>query len=80
MTSKELKRAQTDPLEITVDEANDRLTIVMPLAPMDCVSESGKMDVLCTTNGWQKANFQCPRTNEQIQVNIFVGTRNGRKR
>lgn len=75
MTSKELKREQTHPIEITVDEAEDLITVVMPLAPMDCRSESGKMDVLCTSNGWQKVNFQCPRTNEQIQVNIFVGTR-----
>ena len=80
MTSKELNRVQTLPMSIVVDEQADTVTIVMPLAPFDCESESGKMDVLCTTNGWQRTNEQCPRSSEQIQVNIFVGTRNGRKK
>lgn len=63
------------PLSIEIDEIGDKITIVMPLAPMDCESESGKMDVLCTTNGWIRTQFPCPRTAELIQVNVFVGTR-----
>lgn len=54
---------------------DDRIIITMPLAPLDCKSESGKMNVLCTTNGWIKTEHVCPRTAEKIQVNIFVGTR-----
>lgn len=73
MTSKELKNVQ--PLSITVEEIDDTIVIKMPLAPMDCKSESGKMNVLCTTNGWIKTELVCPRTSEKIQVNIFVGTR-----
>lgn len=73
MTTKEL----TDilPLDINVVEFDNKLIITMPLAPMDCQSESGKMNVLCTTNGWQKTTIKCPRTSDNIQVNIFVGTR-----
>jgi hypothetical protein len=73
MTSKELKN--TLPLSIDVNETGDEIIICMPLAPFDCTSESGKMNVLCTTNGWQKTQIKCPRTGEIIQVNIFVGTR-----
>ena len=73
MTSKQLQNTQ--PLAIEVDEMEDTITIKMPLAPMDCTSESGKMAVLCTTNGWLKTEIVCPRSSEKIQVNIFVGTR-----
>ena len=73
MTSKELTNVQ--PTSIEVDELNDSITITLPLAPFDCKSESGKMNVLCTTNGWIKTELVCPRTSEKIQVNIFVGTR-----
>jgi hypothetical protein len=73
MTSKQLTVIQ--PLSIEVDEVNDTITLVLPLAPMDCKSESGKMNVLCTTNGWIRTEHICPRTSEKIQVNIFVGTR-----
>jgi hypothetical protein len=77
MTTKELP--PSPPLSIEVDEVADTITLVMTLAPMDCQSESGKMDVLCTTNGWVRTEFVCPRTAEKIQVNVFVGTRNGKK-
>ena len=73
MTSKQL--TNTQPISIEVEESEDYLLIKMPLAPMDCKSESGKMNVLCTTNGWLKTEIVCPRTAEKIQVNIFVGTR-----
>ena len=73
MTSKQLTDIQ--PLAIEVHEMDNKLVITMPLAPMDCKSESGKMNVLCTTNGWIKTMIPCPRTAEMIQVNIFVGTR-----
>jgi hypothetical protein len=73
MTSKQLENTQ--PLAIDVNETGDQIVITMPLAPMDCKSESGKMNVLCTTNGWIKTQIPCPRTAEMIQVNIFVGTR-----
>ena len=73
MTSKQLENVQ--PLSIDVNETGDEIIIVMPLAPFDCKSESGKMNVLCTTNGWIKTEIVCPRTSEKIQVNIFVGTR-----
>jgi hypothetical protein len=73
MTSKQLP--VSPPLSIEVDEVADTLTLVLTLAPMDCKSESGKMNVLATTNGWLKTEHVCPRTAEKIQVNIFVGTR-----
>jgi hypothetical protein len=73
LTSKQLTSVQPD--VISVEEADDKIIIIMPLAPMDCKSESGKMNVLCTTNGWIKTEHVCPRTSEKIQVNIFVGTR-----
>ena len=73
MTSKQLENTQ--PIAIEVEELDDRIIITMPLAPLDCKSESGKMNVLCTTNGWIKTEHICPRTSEKIQVNIFVGTR-----
>lgn len=78
MISKSLPIESTTPISIELDEASDQLTIVMPLAPMDCQSESGKMDVLATTNGWLKTTLICPRTAEQIQVNLFIGTRRTR--
>jgi hypothetical protein len=62
-------------MSIEVDEFAGTLTMVLTLAPMDCTSESGKMNVLATTNGWLKTEHICPRTSEKIQVNIFVGTR-----
>lgn len=68
MTSKQ-------PLSIDVDEMAETITVVLPLAPMDCQSESGKMNILCTTNGWLKTTILCPRTAKMIQINIFVGTR-----
>lgn len=79
MTSKQLQEEQLSPCSIDVNESGDEVIIVMPLAPMDCQSETGKMDVLCTTNGWRKTEIICPRTSEKIQVNIFVGTRNSKK-
>ena len=75
MTSKQLSAVQTTPISIEVDEANDRLIVILPLCGFDTLSESGKMNVLGTTNGWQKTEFTCPRTAEKIQVNLFVGTR-----
>lgn len=75
MTTKELPEDKLSPIDITVDEMGETCTIVMPLAFMDTRSESGKMDVLCTTNGWRRTEIVCPRTAEKIQVNIFVGTR-----
>lgn len=75
MTSKQLPDDKLSPISIEVDEAGDTVTIVMPLAFMDTRSESGKMDVLCTTNGWRRTEIVCPRTAEKIQVNIFAGTR-----
>lgn len=75
MTTKELPESQQLPCSIDVSESGDEVRITMPLAPMDCQSESGKMDVLCTTNGWKRTGFTCPRTGDEIQVNIFVGTR-----
>lgn len=68
-------KEKISPLSIEVDELGDTITIKLPLAPMDCKSESGKMNVLTTTNGWIKTSIPCPRTSEMIQVNIFVGTR-----
>lgn len=73
MTSKEFKNNQ--PLSIDINESGDEITIKMPLAPMACTSESGKMNVLATSNGWVKTGILCPRTGQAIQVNIFVGTR-----
>jgi len=72
MTSKELTPSV---LSIEVEECDDRIIVTLPLAPMDCKSESGKMNVLATTNGWMKTEFVCPRTSDKIQVNIFIGTR-----
>lgn len=75
MTSIELPTEVTTPSSIMVDEANNTVTIVMPLAPMTAVSVSGKMALLATSNGWIKTDLICPRTAQQIQVNLFVGTR-----
>ena len=75
MTSKQLQEEQLSPCSIEVNESGDEVTIVMPLVPMDCQSESGNMDVLCTTNGWRYTEITCPRTGDKIQVNIFVGTK-----
>lgn len=75
MTTKQMSDSQLTPTNIEVDEMVGTITITMPLADMDTRSESGKMDVLCTTNGWRKTKLVCPRTAEKIQVNIFVGTR-----
>jgi len=75
LTSKQLPENRLIPTSIEIDEMGETITIVMPLADMDTRSESGKMDVLCTTNGWRRTEQVCPRTAEKIQVNIFVGTR-----
>ena len=75
MTSKELDNKFTTPLDIQVDLAEDTVTITLPHVPLDCTSESGKMDVIATTNGWLKTQFLDPTSGNQIQVNIFVGTR-----
>lgn len=75
MTSKELDNKFTTPLDIQVDLTEDTVTITLPRVPLDCTSESGKMDVIATTNGWLKTQFLDPTSGNQIQVNIFVGTR-----
>lgn len=75
MTSKELSQKQLTPIDIEVDEMGETITITMPLAPMDCQSESGKMDILCTSNGWLKTGISCPRSAKPITVQIFVGTK-----
>lgn len=73
MMTKELDHKLLTPIDVTVEEADNELIIRMPLLPHDTRSE--KMWVLATTNGWLKTQILCPRTGDQIQVNIFVGTR-----
>lgn len=75
MTSKELDNKFTTPLDIQVDLVADTVTVTLPRVPLDCMSESGKMDVIATTNGWLKTQFIDPTSSNQIQVNLFVGTR-----
>jgi hypothetical protein len=75
MTSKELEHSFTTPVSVSIDLSEDLVTIVLPRVPLDCTSESGKMDVIATTNGWLKTQFIDPTSSQQIQVNIFVGTR-----
>jgi hypothetical protein len=75
MTTKQLDHEKLTPVSIEVNEQADTVTIVMPLLPFDCETESGKMNPLATTNGWLKTQEICPRTAKQIQVNIFLGTR-----
>lgn len=75
MTSKQLDHKFLTPIDIQVNLSEETVIITMPRAPMDCQSESGKMDVIATTNGWLKTQFIDPTSSEQIQVNIFVGTR-----
>jgi hypothetical protein len=75
----ELDHKFLTPRSIEVDEQADTVTIVMPLCAFDTQSASGKMDVLCTTNGWLKTQELCPRTAKPITVQIFVGTNTGKK-
>lgn len=75
MTSKELDHKYLTPKDIQIDLAEETVTIVLPRAPLDCHTESGKMDVIASTNGWLKTQFLDPTSGQQIQVNLFLGTR-----
>ena len=74
ITTKELDHKLLTPLSIVVDEQAGTITVVMPLLPFDCTTESGKMNPLMTTNGFLKSQVLCPRTKKQITVNLFAGT------
>jgi hypothetical protein len=75
MTSKQLDHKYTTPIDIEVDLAEDKVIITLPRVPLDTKSESGKMDVIATTNGWLKTQFLDPTSGTQMQVNLFVGTK-----
>lgn len=75
MTSKQLDHKFLTPQDIQIDLAEETVTIVLPRVPLDTRSESGKMDVIATTNGWLKTQFLDPTSGEPMQVNLFVGTR-----
>ena len=75
MTSKELDHKYLTPKDIQINLSEETVTITLARAPLDCHSESGKMDVIATTNGWLKTQFLDPTSGEQIQVNLFLGTR-----
>jgi len=75
VTSKQLDHKYLTPTDIQVDLQAETVTIVLPRVPLDTQSESGKMDVIATTNGWLRTQFTDPTSGEQMQVNLFVGTR-----
>lgn len=75
MTSKQLDHKFTTPKDIIIDLAEETVTIVLPRVPLDTQSESGKMDVIATTNGWLRTQFTDPTSGNLIQVNLFMGTK-----
>jgi len=71
-TTKSMDHKLLTPIDIQVE--GDEVVIRMPKLPVDTESESGKMGVLATTNGWLKTQF-LGEYGEVLQVNLFVGFR-----
>jgi hypothetical protein len=71
-TTKELDHKYLTPNSVEVTD--DEVIIRLPKLPVDTFSESGKMGVIATTNGWLKTQF-LGEFGEQLQVNLFVGFR-----
>lgn len=71
-TTKALDHKFLTPIGITIE--GDEVVIRLPKVPVDTFSESGKMGVVATTNGWLKTQF-LGEFGEVLQVNLFVGFR-----
>jgi hypothetical protein len=73
MTTSDMDRVYCYPTSVTVE--GDETVIRMKTCPPETLSGTGKMEVLCTSNGWVKTEHLCPRTGKQLTVNVFAGVR-----